>query len=106
MPNAKHTCFICEKAIEAERLEVTPNTYLCDEHARKRPCQGSGCSKEVEAERVAHLPETLYCGEHAPVERNCEVCQRPIEYQRREAVPRSGLCEEHAAKALKLGGEF
>lgn len=106
MSTAKSSCLICDRAIESERLGVTPNTYFCAEHARTRPCQHPACSNEVEAERVVNLPETIYCGVHAPRDKGCRVCLRPIEYWRREAVPESGLCDEHATMANKYGGEF
>lgn len=106
MSTANTSCFICDTAIEPERLKATPNTYFCAEHARARPCQRPGCSNEVDNERIANFPETLYCSAHAPEGKGCEVCQCPIEYQRREAVPESRLCDSHAEIAKKFGGEF
>ncbi len=38
--------------------------------------------------------------------RFCEICTRPIESDRIEAVPESRLCTEHATAIRKFGGEF
>jgi RNA polymerase-binding transcription factor DksA len=104
MSTTSSPCVICDRAIEPERLEQTPNTLFCAEHARKRPCET--CANEIEAERVRDFPETLYCAAHAPKGMACQICGRLIEYERREVVPESSLCQEHAAAVKKYGGEF
>ena len=38
--------------------------------------------------------------------RPCEICLKPIEAGRLEAVPDTRLCAEHARKIEKHGGEF
>jgi hypothetical protein len=38
--------------------------------------------------------------------RPCEICKRPIDPERAEAVPETRLCSEHAQKIQKYGGEF
>jgi hypothetical protein len=38
--------------------------------------------------------------------RPCEVCMKPIEAGRLEAVPETRLCAEHARQIEKHGGEF
>jgi hypothetical protein len=38
--------------------------------------------------------------------RLCAVCKNEIPAERREAVPDSWLCREHAARIEKYGGEF
>ena len=38
--------------------------------------------------------------------RPCEICKRPIEPERLEAVPQTRLCAEHAREVVKYGGEF
>jgi hypothetical protein len=38
--------------------------------------------------------------------RPCEVCKKPIEEGRLEAVPDTRLCAEHARAIQKYGGEF
>lgn len=38
--------------------------------------------------------------------RPCEVCMKPIEPERMEAVPETRLCREHGERIEKYGGEF
>ena len=38
--------------------------------------------------------------------RFCEVCKKQIKPERLEAEPKTLLCEEHARKIEKYGGEF
>lgn len=38
--------------------------------------------------------------------RPCEICMKPIETERLEALPNTHLCLDHAEKIKKYGGEF
>src|SRR5690348_5399820 len=38
--------------------------------------------------------------------RRCEICQKPIEPERLEAIPQTRLCAEHARQIAQYGGEF
>ncbi len=38
--------------------------------------------------------------------RPCEICMKPIEMERIEAIPNTHLCLEHAEKIKQHGGEF
>jgi hypothetical protein len=38
--------------------------------------------------------------------RPCEICKKPIEPERIEAIPETRLCVEHARLIGKYGGEF
>jgi hypothetical protein len=38
--------------------------------------------------------------------RPCEICRRPIEPDRLDALPNTRLCAEHARAIVKHGGEF
>jgi len=39
-------------------------------------------------------------------QRFCEICHKPIDEERAEALPDTQLCMEHAVEARKYGGEF
>ena len=39
------------------------------------------------------------------VVRNCEICKKPIDPERADAIPDTRLCTEHARQIERFGGE-
>lgn len=38
--------------------------------------------------------------------RLCQICKKPIEQERTEAIPETRLCTQHGSEIAKYGGEF